>query len=75
MRPWAIPIIGAVALSFVLPATTNARPQFGAAAVLGAVTAPLGAVLGGIGHGFGHSSAQRARCGAARRARGGAARQ
>ena len=53
MRPWAISIIGAVALSFVLPATTNARPRFGPAAVLGAVTAPLGAVLGGIRHGFG----------------------
>jgi hypothetical protein len=53
MRPWAVSIIGAVALSFVLPATTNARPRFGPAAVLGAVTAPLGAVLGGIRHGFG----------------------
>jgi hypothetical protein len=61
MRPWAISISGAVALSFILPAATDARPRFGPAAVLGLVTAPLSAVLGGAGrhHRHGESVAER----------------
>ena len=47
MRPWATPIIGAVALSLVSPSAADARPRFGPAAVLGIVTAPLGVMLGG----------------------------
>jgi LTXXQ motif family protein len=38
--------IGAVAFSLSVPATADARPRFGPAAVLGVVAAPLGAVLG-----------------------------
>jgi hypothetical protein len=53
MRPWAIPLVGAVALSLVIPATSEARPRFGPAAVLGVMTAPLGLVLGGAHRGFG----------------------
>jgi hypothetical protein len=45
MRAWAIPILGAVALSLGVPSATSARPRFGPAALLGAVSAPLGARL------------------------------
>jgi hypothetical protein len=47
MHPWTIPILGAVAFSLTIPATGHARPRFGPGAILGAVAAPLGAVLGG----------------------------
>jgi hypothetical protein len=47
MRPWTFPIVGAVAFSLTVPATGDARPRFGPGAILGAVAAPLGAVLGG----------------------------
>ena len=53
MRPWAISLVGALAFSLVIPATSDARARFGPAAVLGAMTAPLGLVLGGVHHGFG----------------------
>lgn len=45
MRAWAIPILGAVALSLAVPSATSTRPRFGPAALLGAVSAPLGARL------------------------------
>jgi hypothetical protein len=64
MRPWAVPLVGAVTLSLVIPATSQARPRFGPAAVLGVMTAPLGLVLGGVPHGFGsrhHPRSQSAR--------------
>ncbi len=48
MRWWTIPILGAVAFSISDPSTANARPRFGPGAVLGAVAAPLGALLGGV---------------------------
>jgi hypothetical protein len=54
MRAWAIPILGAVALSLAVPSATSARPRFGPAALLGAVSAPLGAMLGGSRHSFQH---------------------
>src|SRR5262249_765869 len=45
MRPWTLPIVGAVALSLALPSTANARLRFGPGAVLGAVA---GAMFGGV---------------------------
>src|SRR5262245_55980029 len=64
MRPWAISLVGALAFSVVIPATSDARARFGPAAVLGAMTAPLGLVLGGVHHGFGsrhHTRGENAR--------------
>jgi hypothetical protein len=48
MRGSTILILGTVVLSLAAPSHATARPKFGPAAVLGAVTAPLGAVLGGV---------------------------
>jgi hypothetical protein len=53
MRWWTIPILGAVAFSLTDASTANARPRFGPGAVLGAIAAPLGALLGArpsLGH-------------------------
>ena len=52
MRPWAVPLVGAVALSLAIPAASEARPRFGPAAMLGVMTAPLGLVLGGVPRGL-----------------------
>lgn len=46
MHAYTIPVLGAVAFSLAVPATADARPRFGPAAVLGAFAAPLGALLG-----------------------------
>jgi hypothetical protein len=54
MRPWTIPILGAVALSLAAPSMTNARPRLGPAVVLGVLTAPLGAIFGSSRHSFRH---------------------
>src|SRR6516165_1372136 len=48
MRPWTIPILGAVALSLALPSNAEARLRFGPAAVLGVLAA--GAMFGGFRH-------------------------
>src|SRR5258705_13246224 len=50
MRPWTIPILGAVALSLALPSSADAR-RFGPGAVLGAV---VGAMFGGFRHSVRH---------------------
>ena len=47
MRPWALPILGAVALSLAVPSGAEARPRFGPAAVLGVFA---GAMFGGFRH-------------------------
>ena len=47
MRPWTLPILGAVALSLAVPSTADARLRFGPGAVLGAVA---GAMFGGFRH-------------------------
>src|SRR6476619_4053547 len=47
MRPWALPILGAVAFSIALPSGTEARPRFGPGAVLGAFA---GVMFGGFRH-------------------------
>ncbi len=54
MRPWTIPILGALALSFAAPSMANARPRFGPATLLGAMAAPLTAMFGGSRHSFRH---------------------
>ncbi len=53
MRPWTIPILAAIALSLATAPMASARPR-GPAALLGVVTAPLGAMLGGSRHSFRH---------------------
>ncbi len=45
MRLWALPIVGAVALSLAIPSAAQARPRFGPGAVLGAFA---GAMFGGF---------------------------
>ena len=52
MRPWTIPILGAVALSLALPSNAEARLRFGPAAVLGVLAA--GAMFGGFCHSSRH---------------------
>jgi hypothetical protein len=52
MRPWTIPILGAVALSLALPSNAEARLRFGPAAVLGVLAA--GAMFGGFRHSSRH---------------------
>ena len=52
MRPWTIPILGAVALSLGLPSNADARLRFGPAAVLGVLAA--GAMFGGFRHSSRH---------------------
>ena len=52
MRPWTIPILGAVALSLALPSNADARLRFGPAAVLGVLAA--GAMFGGFRHSSRH---------------------
>ena len=52
MRPWTIPILGAVALSLALPSNADARLRFGPAAVLGVLAA--GAMFGGFCHSSRH---------------------
>src|SRR5260221_14495443 len=47
MRPWTLPILGAVALSLAAPSTADARLRFGPGAVLGAVA---GVMFGGVRH-------------------------
>jgi len=47
MRPWALPIVGAVALSLAIPSAAQARLRFGPGAVLGAFA---GAMFGGFRH-------------------------
>ena len=47
MRPWALPIIGAVALSLAIPSAAQARLRLGPGAVLGAFA---GAMFGGFRH-------------------------
>src|SRR5215472_9399498 len=51
MRPWTIPILGVVALSFAIPSGAEARLRFGPGVVLGAVA---GAMFGGFRHSFRH---------------------
>lgn len=51
MRPWTLPVVGAVALSLAVPSTADARPRFGPGAVLGAVA---GVVFGGFRHSARH---------------------
>ena len=50
MRPWAIPILGAVVLSLAAPSGADARPRFGPAAVFGVLAAPL--MFAGSRHSF-----------------------
>jgi hypothetical protein len=50
MRVWTIPILGAVAFSLAVPATADARPRFGPAAVLGVFTGMLGGFRPSFGH-------------------------
>ena len=52
MRPWTIPILGAVALSLALPSNADARLRFGPAAVLGVLA--VGAMFGGFRHSSRH---------------------
>src|SRR6516165_12732985 len=52
MRPWTIPILGAVALSLALPSNADARLRFGPAAVLGVLAA--GAMFGSFRHSSRH---------------------
>ena len=47
MRPWAFPIVSAVALSLAIPSAAEARLRFGPGAVLGAFA---GAMFGGFRH-------------------------
>jgi LTXXQ motif family protein len=47
MRPWTLPILGAVALSLAVPSNVSAGPRFGPGTVLGAVA---GAMFGGFRH-------------------------
>ena len=47
MRPWALPIVSAVALSLAVPSGAEARPRFGPGAVLGAFA---GVMFGGFRH-------------------------
>jgi LTXXQ motif family protein len=47
MRPWALPILGAVALSLAVPSGAEARLRFAPGAVLGAFA---GAMFGGFRH-------------------------
>ena len=47
MRPWALPILGAVAFSLAIPSGAEARLRFGPGAVLGAFA---GAMFGGFRH-------------------------
>ena len=47
MRPWTLPIVGAVALSLAVPSTADAGLRFGPGALLGAVA---GAMFGGFRH-------------------------
>ena len=47
MRPWALPIVGAVAFSLAIPSGAEARLRFGPGAVLGAFA---GAMFGGFRH-------------------------
>jgi LTXXQ motif family protein len=54
MRPWTIPILGAVALSLALPSSADARLRFGPGAVLGAVAGSFGAMFGGFRHSSRH---------------------
>jgi hypothetical protein len=50
MRPWPIPILGAVVLSLAAPSAADARPRFGPAAVFGVLAAPL--MFAGSRHSF-----------------------
>src|SRR5262249_51139695 len=52
MRPWTIPIVGAVALSLALPSNADAGLRFGPAAVLGVLA--VGAMFGGFRHSSRH---------------------
>ena len=52
MRPWTIPILGAVVLSLALPSNADARLRFGPAAVLGVLA--VGAMFGGFRHSSKH---------------------
>ena len=67
MRPWTIPILGALVLSLALPSGTDARVRFGPGAVLGAVAGSFGAMFGGYRHSSRHHrrSASRSRLAAA----------
>lgn len=47
MRPWTLPILGAVALSLAVPSNAGAGPRFGPGTVLGAVA---GVMFGGFRH-------------------------
>ena len=47
MRPWTLPILGAVALSLAVPSNADAGPRFGPGTVLGAVA---GVMFGGFRH-------------------------
>jgi hypothetical protein len=51
MRPWTIPILGAVALSLAAPPSADARVRFGPGALLGAFA---GAMFGGFRHSVRH---------------------
>jgi hypothetical protein len=51
MRPWTIPVVGAVALSLALPSHADARLRFGPAVVLGVLA---GAMFGGFRHASRH---------------------
>jgi LTXXQ motif family protein len=50
MRAWTIPIVAAVGISLAVPATADARPRFGPAAVLGVFTGMLGGFRPSFGH-------------------------
>src|SRR5262245_13284668 len=52
MRPWTIPILGAVVLSLALPSNAHARLRFGPAAGLGVLA--VGAMFGGFRHSSKH---------------------
>jgi hypothetical protein len=55
MRPWTIPILGAIVLSLALPSSADARLRFGPGAVLGAVVGlSVGAMFGGLRHSSRH---------------------
>jgi LTXXQ motif family protein len=68
MRPWALPIVGAVAFSLTLPSGAEARLRFGPGVVLGAFA---GVMFGGFRHAGRHHQ-RRAVTHAAARPRGGA---
>jgi hypothetical protein len=70
MRPWTIPILGAVALSLALPSGADARLRFGPGAVLGVVAGSFGAMFGGLRHSSRHHRRSATRPSVAQRSAG-----